>query len=150
MFSGLRTGKTHTKRCTKRCNDVRVRNWVLLLTLFAQTGCAHSTIATNSNELPRRSDIIVRFDINGTNAATAEDAVRSIRRHWISTSRVRGHVPVRVYVDNVLRGGIDELRYIRANQVKTIQYFNARDAKTRWGTDHSGGVIHVELLLARS
>ena len=124
---------------------VRLLSLFLFLTLCVQAGCAHSIASTDSGEVPRRSDVITRGDIDRTDAATAFDVVHLIRAHWISPSRARGQSPIRVYVDNVLRGGLEELRLIQSNQVKVIQYFNARDATTRWGTDHSGGVIHVEL-----
>lgn len=147
MHIGLRTTRLDPEKRSESVSLVRVCG-VWLLTLFLAAGCAHSVAQSDSGELPRRSDVITRADIERTDAATVLDAVRLIRRHWISPARIRGQAPIRVYVDNVLRGGLQELRFIQSNHIAVIRYFNARDATTRWGTDHSGGVILVELQIA--
>jgi hypothetical protein len=48
-----------------------------------------------------------------------------------------------VYMDNVRLGGVDVLRRIEPGQVQEIRYVNARDAMTRYGTGHGGGVIEA-------
>jgi hypothetical protein len=45
----------------------------------------------------------------------------------------------------VRMGGLEELHSIRAADVESIRFINARDATTRWGTGHMGGVIEVLL-----
>ena len=49
----------------------------------------------------------------------------------------------RVYVDNVSFGDVGTLSNLAATQILTIQFLNARDATTRFGTGHMGGVILV-------
>lgn len=49
----------------------------------------------------------------------------------------------KVYVDNVSYGDLAALSNLSANQVLEIRFVNSRDATTRWGTGHMGGVILV-------
>lgn len=38
---------------------------------------------------------------------------------------------------------VDSLRQLSADQIYRIQYINASDATTRFGTDHFGGAILI-------
>src|SRR5687768_3028631 len=46
-----------------------------------------------------------------------------------------------VYVNEMRFGEIESLRTMNAEQVLRVQYVNAADATTRFGTDHFGGAI---------
>jgi len=49
----------------------------------------------------------------------------------------------KVYVDDVAYGGVATLSNVNARLIKEIQFFSSRDATTKWGTGHMGGVILV-------
>jgi hypothetical protein len=51
--------------------------------------------------------------------------------------------PLIVYLNGVNAGGIGILEQIRAAEVREIRYVNGRDATTRYGTGHGGGVLEV-------
>jgi hypothetical protein len=54
-----------------------------------------------------------------------------------------GDSPPLVYMHNQRYGGVEWLRIFQSDNIAEIRYVNARDATTRWGTGHSGGVIEV-------
>ena len=96
----------------------------------------------------RRRDLIGRREIDerGGSLQTAYDVVRRLRPNWLSRSgpgSVQGAQGVLVYVDNLRRGDIDVLRQISASNIVEIWLVNAMRATQRWGTGHTGGVIHV-------
>ena len=73
---------------------------------------------------------------------TLYQAVQRLRPAWL---RGRGGQNPRVYVDGVMRGGLDELEALRVDQVQGAERMSPSDATTRYGTDHGGGVIFVLL-----
>ncbi len=96
----------------------------------------------------RRRDRIDRREIDerGGSLQTAYDVVRRLRPNWLSRRgpvTVQGTQGVLVYVDNLRRGDIDVLRQISASSIVEIWLINAMRATQRWGTGHTGGVIHV-------
>jgi hypothetical protein len=48
-----------------------------------------------------------------------------------------------VYVDNMLLGGILELRNLPASDVSEIRYLSAMNGVTRHGAQHPSGVIEI-------
>jgi hypothetical protein len=54
-----------------------------------------------------------------------------------------------VYVDNAYYGPLSSLRSIRPEWIGEMEYLNATDATTRYGTGHLGGVISVLLIRMR-
>jgi hypothetical protein len=50
---------------------------------------------------------------------------------------------IRVYLDHMLLGGIDNLTTISSNSVLTVRWLSPIDATTRYGTGHADGVIEV-------
>lgn len=75
------------------------------------------------------------------------EAVQALRGNWLNppTNTVfsRYGSAVSVYLDNIRLGGPSELQGIPLNAVVYIRYFDALEATTRWGLDHSEGVIYV-------
>ncbi len=78
---------------------------------------------------------------------TAYEAVEALRSNWfnVRTNTVVGLSGgnVMVYMDNVRLGGIEELQTIPIGAVTYIRHFDAVEATTRWGLDHTQGVIYV-------
>jgi hypothetical protein len=48
-----------------------------------------------------------------------------------------------VHLDGSRYGDLQSLKDLNADTVHHVQYMNAADATTRYGTDHSGGVILI-------
>ncbi|MBW3552427.1 MAG: hypothetical protein KY466_02890 [Gemmatimonadetes bacterium] len=59
------------------------------------------------------------------------------------TSSAAEQSTVVVYLDGVRFGGIDALRRINVDGVREIRFVPGRDATTKYGTNHGGGVIEV-------
>lgn len=96
------------------------------------------------------SDVITRAQIQAISVGTAFDVVQRLRPEFL---RTRGSLSVQnpqpplpqVYVDGMYYGELRALHDIPADRVEEIRYINARDATTRWGTGHAGGVIAVKI-----
>ncbi len=77
---------------------------------------------------------------------TAFEAVAALRSNWFNVrpqSLLGLPENVTVYLDNIRLGNIDELQNIPINSVSYIRHFDAVEATTRWGLDHTQGVIYV-------
>jgi hypothetical protein len=104
-------------------------------------GCASSGGGSSRPE-GATSNRIVRAELEPLGQVDALQAVQRLRSRWVQSRGVGGDAPV-VYVDGTRRGSADELRFIRAADVQMIEYLNAGDATTRYGTGHMGGAILV-------
>jgi hypothetical protein len=94
--------------------------------------------------------VIARAELAASDVTTAHDAVRELRPQWLlrrgpDLISVQGRAGAQVAVDNVLRGGLDELRSIRVDSVEELRFIGATDAATRYGMGVQGGVIEVTL-----
>jgi hypothetical protein len=93
---------------------------------------------------PRSSRTRLEADVIVPRAAAYGDAfslIAALRPHWLSS---RSPVAdVRVYRDDALAGGTDQLRSIDLASVKRIEWLSGLDATTRFGMNHSGGAILV-------
>ncbi len=90
---------------------------------------------------------ITRAELDESSASDAYEAVQLHRSRWLRsraspTPQDPNPQPV-VYVDGARRGGLAELRTISIHDIEMIQFVNARDATTRWGTGHRAGVIEI-------
>jgi hypothetical protein len=105
---------------------------------------------SDAQEVRRRdANRITRADLAELGTTDALDAVRSLRPNWLNQrgqGSFRGAAPVRVYVDGVPRGTVETLRSLPIHAIGSMQYFGAREATQRWGTDHASGVIMVRTL----
>ncbi len=100
----------------------------------------------------RQGDLILESEI-AERAGEASNALQIIQKLRPQMLRSRGMLSPgdagsratlpKVYVDNVAYGGIESLSNLNSSQIRQIQYVNANDATTRWGTGHVGGVILV-------
>ena len=83
-----------------------------------------------------------------SDAKTAYDIVKRLRPQFLQTRgsgsiRSRTPVPIKVFVDGGLRGGVGALNEVVAHSVVEITYLNGPDATTRYGTGHESGAILV-------
>ena len=91
------------------------------------------------------ANVITRQQIEASYVSTAYDVVRKLQPSWLrQRSRGAGTAdPVRVYMDGVNRGGVDQLRLMDATTVAEMRYLSSADATTRFGNGahigrHSG------------
>jgi hypothetical protein len=102
----------------------------------------------SSGGTSRNRDVITLEEIEAQPISTAYDLTQRVRPTWFRNrgpSSIRGgspSLPV-VYVDEVWSGGLESLRRVSTQIIREIRYINGRDATTKWGLDHGGGVIMV-------
>jgi hypothetical protein len=94
-----------------------------------------------------------RFEITGeeireASFANALEAVQFLRPEWlIERGQEAFYDPtsdnIRVYLDNVQLGGVQDLAGISPAIVRSILFFNRQQATARWGTGHTHGAILV-------
>jgi hypothetical protein len=95
-------------------------------------------------------NVLTGDELRETRAANLWDALRQLRPQWLraraSSSLISGQggEPV-VYVHNVLHGPLRTLQQMNIDQVRRVEFIDGRDATTRFGTGHGGGVIMVDL-----
>lgn len=95
-------------------------------------------------------DLLTPEDFTTGDISNAYEAVQLLRSHWLRTRGVdsfRTPTEVKVYLDNSLLGGVEELRTILINNVTSIRYYDGIDATARWGLDHGQGAIVVSTRL---
>lgn len=121
--------------------------WLAALALATLVvGCA-----TTGGSRPANRDVITAEDIQkAPPASTAYEVVRLLRPEFLYHRGVHSvNQPVdpssgiMVYVDGIQVGGVDQLKSIPADNVEEIRWVNARDATTKYGTNHDFGVIAV-------
>ena len=91
-------------------------------------------------------NVITQEQIRHHNFRNAYDAVQALHPNWLDTKgmdSITRPTQVLVYSDNSRMGGISELRYLTADGIAYIRYYNGTEASTRWGLDHGSGVILV-------
>lgn len=96
---------------------------------------------------PRQAyDMIGQDELSGTTFHNALELVQALHSNWLLAPQNSGMPWAReptVYMDNVRLGGIAELQFIPLTMVQYVQHFTAVEATTRWGINHSQGVIYV-------
>ena len=113
--------------------------------------CA-TTSSSGLRPKSRTQDVIAEAEItaSASEAANALQIIEKLRPQMLRSRGVGSPTDAtgesarpKVYVDNVAYGDIGTLTNLTANQIKEIQFINSRDATTKWGTGHMGGVILV-------
>ncbi len=108
-----------------------------------------TAIACASSQTSRSREtgnLITQDEIVAANAGNVYEVIQRLRPQFL---RTRGSVSIRdatpprpvVYVDGMQYGSLDVLWQFPASRIQTIEYIPARDATTRWGSGHMGGVI---------
>jgi hypothetical protein len=116
-------------------------------------GCVTSGAPANAKSSGSRSqDVIGEAEITARarDASNALEVIQALRPQMLRSRGLsspsdmtgEGTLP-KVYVDDIAYGNINTLSSLNTGQIKEIRFVNARDATTRWGTDHMGGVILV-------
>ena len=81
------------------------------------------------------------------NVPDAWEVVRRTRPEFLRERAQSGRTRIYavVYMNGVRSGGPGILRNVRSGEIEQIRFVSAIDATTRYGTDHSGGVIEVSI-----
>src|SRR5262249_44341290 len=121
-----------------------MRRWlVACAVLTLGSACAHPVTETRPSS---DRSVITREEMDRGHYATLYDAISALRRNWLQTrgaDSFNNPSQVKVYLDNVMLGGTDNLRNLAPMSVTSIKYYDGIAATTRWGTDHGAGVIVV-------
>ena len=108
--------------------------------------------AASTSRTRRNPDIIDAAEISARafDAGNAMQIIQKLRPQMLQgrglsspTDPTGETARPKVYVDNVSYGDVGSLTNLTATQIMQIQFLNARDATTRFGTGHMGGVILV-------
>ena len=122
--------------------------FAVLATGLVGVGCSGATAggATRGPATSRR--VLTAEEIRAVSATDAFEAVQRLRPEWL---RRRGQVSIQdpsagevvIYLDGVRFGGPRSLEGLRAESIVHMEYLDASDATTRFGTGHGGGAILV-------
>jgi hypothetical protein len=124
------------------------RALLLAVTALLCLGCAGGTGETG--EQRASLDVLTGDELRETGAANLWDALRQRRAQWLraraTTSLIspRAEEPV-VYVQGIRHGPLTSLQQMNLDRVRRVEFIDGRDATTRFGTGHGGGVIMVDL-----
>lgn len=76
------------------------------------------------------------------------EVVRKLRPRWLQSrapATARGRQSIAIILDGVRQdGGPEVMRGFRTGDIQSVQYMNARDATTRYGTDMTGGALVIQ------
>jgi hypothetical protein len=107
---------------------------------------AQAPLQKKSRDLITREEILESAQKNGD----LYQIVRSLRPHFLAPPRgvrtVTGTIaPVALYVDDLKRTGVEDLRMIKPETVWEIHYLDPTKAEEEYGITHNGGAILVTL-----
>lgn len=115
----------------------------LAVTVVA-TACASS----GSSSTRGNRNLITAEELRTEPSGTLYEAVQRLRPRWlqnrgITSARAMRPTPPQVYMDNAPMGSVGAMRGISVADVERVEFMNANDATTRFGTGHDGGAILV-------
>jgi outer membrane receptor for ferrienterochelin and colicin len=101
-----------------------------------------------ASERQHGSSVITAEEMQALSVSSVTEAVQRLRPNWLAA---RGALSIQnpaagrpiVFVDGIRFGTAESLQRVRVIEVEFVRYLNARDATTRYGTGHAGGVIAV-------
>jgi hypothetical protein len=80
------------------------------------------------------------------------EALQALRPFWLRArgpSRMdpSGQAPtVKIYLDNVALGTVDELRVLSVRTIRRLSFMTGPDAQARYGVGHENGAIVIETI----
>ena len=82
---------------------------------------------------------------------TAFTVIQALRGSWLR-ARTQGTLGnpepsyARVWLNDLSFGDIESLHNVQSSEISRMEFINARDATTRYGTGYPGGIIHIHTL----
>ena len=122
---------------------------LIVLSLILVSACGKGPGPTDGMGIRNRSILTAdEIDLEKAAAWTAYDVIARLRPEFFRSrgaSSLQSIAPATavVYVDEMRFGELDALKSMSAHQIFRVQYINAADATTRFGTDHLGGAILI-------
>ncbi|MDO8500642.1 MAG: hypothetical protein Q7S20_02255 [Gemmatimonadaceae bacterium] len=117
--------------------------------LAISAACGSAPVKSGSPGAGKRS-VLIAEEMEAAKGVgwTAYDLISLLRPEFL---RSRGAmslsdaVPVtaKVYLDSIFFGNLQSLKTLSAGQIVRIEYINAADATTRFGTGNAGGAILI-------
>ncbi len=94
------------------------------------------------------SNVLKAEEFEGSTAIDVMALVQEFRPTWlhsrgVSSIRDQSAGQLRVYLNGVSAGDVNQLREIRVSDVKELRFLPAAQAHARYGVGHEGGVIEV-------
>ena len=127
---------------------MRFQLWSLLLVLVLAVCGAAATASGGGNFNLITSELLREADAEGLNVY---QIIERNRPQWFRAGRAPATLGyaaaaaafARVVLDGIPSGEINDLRRLNTVEVERIEYMNATDATTRFGTNYAGGAILV-------
>lgn len=128
---------------------------LLALALVAIPGCASARVGGSADVASGGPELITQAELRAAPSGTAYTMVQALRPQWLRSRGmaisagqlndevVGGRILPVVYLDGTQWGDVRALDAIDSDSLERIEFMSAIDATTRYGTGHSGGVIHV-------
>jgi hypothetical protein len=115
---------------------------IVLALALGLAGCASGGGGASGAQPARRgsSNRIVADELATVPSLDAYQAIERLRPTWL---RQRSGTPPVVVLDGNRQGGLEVLQSMRATEIQEMQYLDASDATTRFGTGFQGGAILV-------
>jgi hypothetical protein len=91
-------------------------------------------------------NVITTDEMRAAGFADAFRVVEALRPQWLrprGATTLTGRETVKVYLDDLLLGGPDQLQQITTRSISSIRYLDGNEATQRWGLDHGHGAILV-------
>jgi hypothetical protein len=117
------------------------RTLALALAILTTTACASATAGTR-RVMSQRHDLISFQEIAAERASSAFDLVEKLRPFYLRGRDVMSAQPI-VYMDDIMLGGVHELRGINARDVLEIRYVRGEEMMFRSQEASGHRVIHV-------
>ena len=116
--------------------------------VFGITACASSGSSVGSGSGSPNS--ITRTQIEAVPGGSALTVIQQLRPRWLrsrsqGTLSSPGPLYAVVFLDGRRWGPIDTLFQISSSEMEGMEYLNARDATTLYGTGYFGGIISITL-----
>lgn len=113
---------------------------LLLATAVGLSGCASGGGGGGSTVRRGSQNRIVQDELETVTQLDVYSAIQRLRPTWLRTRS--GGDPM-AHLDGNILGSARGLQAIRVADVQEIQFLNAADATTRFGTNYTNGVILV-------
>ncbi len=142
---------TRRARTAGPSTPIAMRVPTLILCLALAAGCSAGGAPGAASPAPRNPDVITAQELASVPYSNAYDAIQRLRPQMLqprggsATSSLTQEATygVKVYLDGVPVGGLDDLKDIPLSGIKEIRYLNATDATQRFGTGNPGGAIMI-------
>lgn len=126
------------------CSRVCSRFAALLCIALFSVGCSHLSKAGEG----RNPNVITEEEIANVKGETAYDIIAKLRGNYL-TSRGKSSLTLKVstqpsvFLDNQEYGPVNTLKSIPASHILEIRFFEGWDATTKYGNNHTSGVIQI-------